>query len=251
MAAFSSVVTEVTSVAELADIQSGKLVLFFWAAWHEPSQPGGQMDSVIAQLAADAANASLRFAKVEAEAVPELSERFAVSVVPTFVMMRDGDVADKFEGADVPSLVERVQAFRDRAASAPRAPTEAPAAEASAEDALNARLAKLIGTAPAMLFMCVHSTSSAPTMRALVTADTPPPLPTSQEGHAERAEMQVLAHDRGDAARGFHLVRFVRYLIGRRRATGVEGVFGVADVSPVLRAWEPDRWRRHPCRDES
>ena len=80
MAAFSSVVTEVTSVAELADIQSGKLVLFFWAAWHEPSQPGGQMDSVIAQLAADAASVSLRFAKVEAEAVPELSERFAVSV---------------------------------------------------------------------------------------------------------------------------------------------------------------------------
>ena len=62
MAAFSSVVTEVTSVAELADIQSGKLVLFFWAAWHEPSQPGGQMDSVIAQLAADAASVSLRFA---------------------------------------------------------------------------------------------------------------------------------------------------------------------------------------------
>ena len=81
MAAFSSVVTEVTSVAELADIQSGKLVLFFWAAWHEPSQPGGQMDSVIAQLAADAASVSLRFAKVEAEAPPgsgphELQVRF-------------------------------------------------------------------------------------------------------------------------------------------------------------------------------
>ena len=75
MASFSiaSAVTEVKSVAELADIQSGKLVLFFWAAWHEPSQPGGQMDSVIAQLAADAANASLRFAKVEAALGGDLS----------------------------------------------------------------------------------------------------------------------------------------------------------------------------------
>ena len=226
MAAFSSVVTEVTSVAELADIQSGKLVLFFWAAWHEPSQPGGQMDSVIAQLAADAASVSLRFAMVEAEAVPELSERFAVSVVPTFVMMRDGDVADKFEGADVPSLVERVQAFRDRAASAPHAPTEAPAAEASAEDALNARLAKLIGTAPAMLFMYVRSPLfPAARRRDRRSHSRPNPFPTSQERHAERAEVQVLAHDRGNAARGVHLVRFVRHPVRRRRATGVEGVF--------------------------
>lgn len=27
-------------------VQNGKACAFFWAAWHEPSKPGGQMDEV-------------------------------------------------------------------------------------------------------------------------------------------------------------------------------------------------------------
>lgn len=29
-----------------AAVQSVKSCVFFWAAWHEPSKPGGQMDEV-------------------------------------------------------------------------------------------------------------------------------------------------------------------------------------------------------------
>ena len=134
---------------------------------------------------------------MEAEAVPELSERFAVSVVPTFLMLRAGEAVDKFEGADVPSLVQRVQSFRDSAAtSVPRAPTtDAP--KESADEALNARLAKLIHTAPAMLFMCVSTTLwgawQQPSIRFLTHTGA------RQEGDTERSALQILANDRGDA----------------------------------------------------
>lgn len=39
---------EIKTLAEYdTAIQSGKACVFFWAAWHEPSKPGGQMDEVI------------------------------------------------------------------------------------------------------------------------------------------------------------------------------------------------------------
>lgn len=38
---------EIKTLAEYdAAVQSGKACAFFWAAWHEPSKEGGQMDEV-------------------------------------------------------------------------------------------------------------------------------------------------------------------------------------------------------------
>ena len=63
-------------------------VAFFWADWHEPSKPKGQMDAVVTHLAA--LHPQLRFLRVEAEAVPEVSFLFSIAVVPTFVLLRGG-----------------------------------------------------------------------------------------------------------------------------------------------------------------
>ena len=63
-------------------------VAFFWADWHEPSKPKGQMDAVFTHLAS--LHPQLRFLRVEAEAVPEVSVLFNVAVVPTFVCLRGG-----------------------------------------------------------------------------------------------------------------------------------------------------------------
>ena len=49
MASFAAApaLPDVKSVTEFETIAArGKLVAFFWAAWHEPSKPGGQMDQV-------------------------------------------------------------------------------------------------------------------------------------------------------------------------------------------------------------
>ena len=62
-------------------------VVFFWADWHEPSQPGGQMDQVFKQLYT-MYSSNTKFMKIEAEAVPEISEELEIEVVPTFVLMK-------------------------------------------------------------------------------------------------------------------------------------------------------------------
>jgi hypothetical protein len=57
------------SSAELDAIRAehGKLCLFFWAPWHEPSRPGGQMDNVATLLAG--MHPAVKFVKVRLSAM--------------------------------------------------------------------------------------------------------------------------------------------------------------------------------------
>eukprot|EP00953_Heterococcus_sp_UTEX-ZZ885_P037340 19183-Heterococcus_DN1.PRE.1 len=151
MASFAlGAVQAVTSEADFDAAVKGasRAAVFFWAAWHEPSKPQGQMDAVWTQLAALHAHEGIRFLKVEAEAVPSVSEKYELSVVPTFVLLEGGQKVAVIEGADPPVLAKQVQAF---AASKPAAP--ASDADAAATSDLTGRLSKLINSAPVMLFM--------------------------------------------------------------------------------------------------
>lgn len=40
-------VVKATSQVEFSKTLGSRTCVFFWAAWHEPSKPGGQMDQVI------------------------------------------------------------------------------------------------------------------------------------------------------------------------------------------------------------
>ena len=73
---------------------------FFWADWHDPSKPGGQMDSVFKALSTR--YPSIAFAKLEAESVDTagVAEGLGVSVVPTFVAVLNGKAWNKVEGAN-------------------------------------------------------------------------------------------------------------------------------------------------------
>lgn len=48
----SGIAAEIKTLAEYdaAVSSSSKACVFFWAAWHEPSKPGGQMDEVLFTL---------------------------------------------------------------------------------------------------------------------------------------------------------------------------------------------------------
>jgi thioredoxin-like negative regulator of GroEL len=105
---------------------------------HEPSKPQGQMDAVWTQLAALHVHEGIRFLKVEAEAVPSVSEKYELSVVPTFVLLEAGQKVAVIEGADPPVLAKQVQAF---AASKPAAP--ASDADAAATSDLTGRLSRV------------------------------------------------------------------------------------------------------------
>ena len=162
----------VTSVQSLADLQaaqatSAKTVLFFWAAWHEPSRAGGQMQSSFSALA-DKYN-TITFVLIEAEAVPDVSEKYEVSVVPTFFSCVHGNVQEKVEGAspaELNALVKKLNALDIKdmptqpiTSSASTAPVKV-LTEEEKKAKLNARLEKLINAAPVMLYM--KGTSSQP-----------------------------------------------------------------------------------------
>ncbi|CAM9386011.1 unnamed protein product [Phaeothamnion confervicola] len=143
-------VREVTTVEEFQAAASGPVVLFFWAAWHEPSKRGGQMDLVFSQLASRH-GAEMPFIKVEAEGLPEISERFGISVVPTFVLSAGATAppAGKIEGADPAEVASKVEAF---VASHSGGVMKAAIMPSPLDPALRARLMRLVNAAPVMLF---------------------------------------------------------------------------------------------------
>lgn len=113
-------------------------VVHFQAAWAPQCE---QMNGVMAELAKE--HRSSTFVKLEAEAVPEVSEKHQISAVPTFLFFRAGQIVDRLDGANAPELTKKVQKL---------AISGSPAAEPGPVD-LNQRLKKLINSAPCMLFM--------------------------------------------------------------------------------------------------
>lgn len=115
-------------------------VVHFQAPW---APQCAQMNEVMAELAKEHAHTT--FIKLEAEAVPEVSEKYEIVSVPTFIFLKAGEKVDRIDGAHAPELTKKVQRLAVAGGSAW-------AAESGAAD-LNQRLKKLINAAPCMLFM--------------------------------------------------------------------------------------------------
>lgn len=120
-----------------------KSVLFFWADWHEPSKVGGQMHSIVDGLSLKYGD--IDFYTVEAEAVPEVSQSFEVSVVPTFITISGTKVLEKKEGANPAEIAALVSTLNQAAVET--------GTSAATKTDITARLKTLINTAPVMLFM--------------------------------------------------------------------------------------------------
>lgn len=125
------------------------VMLFFWADWHDPSKPGGQMDSVFSALSGR--YPTVAFAKIEAENVDTagVAEALGVSVVPTFVGVLSGKAWGNVEGANPAELSGLLKRF----IAAEAGSEEDPKAVQDRQDALNDRLRHLVSSAPVMLFM--------------------------------------------------------------------------------------------------
>jgi len=137
---------DITSLKQLQSI-NGIAVVYFWADW---SKPCGQMSEIFAKLSTQ--HPRLHFAKVEAEAVPEVSEKFEIESVPHVIFLKNGAAVDTVEGFNPAELGKKISKYseaNDRLAKPPEAST-APVAE---KPDLNTRLTALVNTAPVMLFM--------------------------------------------------------------------------------------------------
>uniref|UniRef100_H0ZN12 Glutaredoxin-3 n=1 Tax=Taeniopygia guttata TaxID=59729 RepID=H0ZN12_TAEGU len=113
------------------------VVVHFWAPW---APQCAQMNEVMAALARE--HSQVSFVQLEAEAVPEVSEKYGISSVPTFLFFKNSQKVDRLDGAHAPELTQKVQ--RHAAGAAPAAP---------AQEQLHARLSRLVNAAPCMLFM--------------------------------------------------------------------------------------------------
>ncbi|XP_053927665.1 glutaredoxin-3 [Cuculus canorus] len=127
---------------QLLQQKDGSLVVVhFWAPW---APQCAQMNEVMAALAKE--HTQVTFVKLEAEAVPEVSEKYGISSVPTFLFFKNSQKVDRLDGAHAPELTKKVQ--RHVSSSSISAGTND-----SAKEDLNVRLKKLINAAPCMLFM--------------------------------------------------------------------------------------------------
>lgn len=115
-------------------------VVHFQAAWAPQCE---QMNGVMAELAKEHAHTT--FVKLEAETVPEVSEKYEITSVPTFLFFKGGEKVDRLDGANAPELTKKVTRL---------AVTGSPSgSEGNSVADLNQRLKKLINAAPCMLFM--------------------------------------------------------------------------------------------------
>ncbi|XP_052772838.1 glutaredoxin-3-like [Mya arenaria] len=123
----------------------GKLSVVHFAATWAPQCT--QMDEVMVELAKDQQNSTVSFIKVEAEDVPEISEEFEISAVPTFIFIRNGKKVDRLDGANAAELTKKVKLLGSQTGvDVPQIP------DAPKED-LNAKLKRLINAEDVMLFM--------------------------------------------------------------------------------------------------
>ncbi|XP_027696274.1 glutaredoxin-3 [Vombatus ursinus] len=125
---------------ELLHLQARSLiVIHFWAPWAPQCT---QMNGVMEELAKE--YPQVAFVKLEAEAVPEVSEKYEISSVPTFLFFKNTQRVDRLDGAHAPELTRKVECHISSSVL--------PRAEFVKED-LDRRLKKLTNAAPCMLFM--------------------------------------------------------------------------------------------------
>lgn len=141
---------------------AGPHVLNFCASWAEPC---AHLNVVFAELASEHGK-HLTFVQLDADAFPELCERFNLESVPAFLFLQGGSLIDSVMGADAPALHNKVKqhalsasiAAPDGAVAPPPPPktaTDAAAATGAggAKPPLDERLRTLTHQAPVMLFM--------------------------------------------------------------------------------------------------
>lgn len=129
----------------LSDAASWLVVVHFWADWAPQCQ---QMNDVLLELAQEPLYVNSKFVKVEAEAVPELSQKYSVVAVPTCILFKNKSEVARINGANVPELTKKVAQH-----GAPSAAAVPSTQKQEAKEDLNTKLKRLITSAPVMLFM--------------------------------------------------------------------------------------------------
>ncbi|KAJ3294378.1 Glutaredoxin 3 [Borealophlyctis nickersoniae] len=121
-------------------------VVNFWATWAEPCK---DMNEVFEELSRKFP--ALQFVKLEAENFPDISEKFEITSVPTFLILKGGKLMERIEGANAPALTSAVEKHGKTAAVVPTGATAVDPVHKEAD--LEKRLKALMNAHAVMLFM--------------------------------------------------------------------------------------------------
>lgn len=105
-----------------------------------------QMNEVMTELAKE--NSHVKFVKLEAENLPEISLKYEISAVPTFLLFKNQKIVDRLDGANAPALTKKVQHHASIITT-----TVTAEKEQDTKQDLNTRLKNIINGAPNVLFM--------------------------------------------------------------------------------------------------
>ncbi|KAJ3293414.1 Glutaredoxin 3 [Rhizoclosmatium sp. JEL0117] len=122
----------------------------FYADWAEQCK---DMNEVFDELSNKFPK--LQFLKVEAEEYPDTSEDMEIAAVPTFLVIKEGKILERIEGANAPLLTQTVEKYAKQAEAYKPADVAAPAANFSemTPEQLQARLKALINSNKVMVFL--------------------------------------------------------------------------------------------------
>lgn len=129
------------TVKVLKAAKKNLVVVHFWAPWAEQCK---LMNDAMEELGKEFVR--VQFYKLEAENMPEISQKCKIVAVPTFIFFKNGHEIDRLDGADVPRLERLVK--KNLEVIAPDN-----SEENGDKDALNNRLEKIINSFKCMLFM--------------------------------------------------------------------------------------------------
>ena len=141
-----------TNIQEFSDDsvlpeKNGKIVILFYAEWHEACVSNGPMDQILHALAASAPG--MKFGRCNVDTSPILVNQYAIEAVPTFCLLQDDTVVTRIAGGE---NVAAITAAVQRLVAAPRA-TAFAAAPVDETTRLHQRLDQLIRSTEVMVFM--------------------------------------------------------------------------------------------------
>lgn len=85
-----------------ATVKEGTVLVDFWATWCGPCK----MQAPILEQVDANLNGAVTIGKVDVDDNPELANRFGVSSIPTLVILKDGEVAEKRVGVTDAATLE-------------------------------------------------------------------------------------------------------------------------------------------------